>query len=250
MISYDLHTHTKYSDGRATVLEMVFAAEALGLSHIAITDHYTDKNNTWVGKVSEEIEEIRGKFSVKILKGAEGAVLNEEGGISVDKKIRDKLDLLLVHMGGEAKGIAKETDKLSKEDIIENITTAYTKAAENPLVDIIAHPFNIGYYFDIVVEPREYPIGNLKRIAEVFVKNNTCFEIMNNIWWWFPGIHPREFTRQYIELVRVFAKVGVKFSLGSNAHSVGGVGNLIWSKYVIEKTKIENQLIEPDIFVK
>ena len=248
-MEYDLHTHTKYLDGKGSVCDMVFAAEALGLSYIAITDHYREKNNLWVDKVSEEIEKIRNKFSVKILKGAEGTILNKQGEISVNKKVRDKLNLLLVDMAGETAGITKEIDNLSKEEIIENITTAYIKAAENPLVDIIAHPFNIGHRFDVVIEPKEYPLSNLTRIAEVFAKKNTYFEIMNNIWWWFPKIHPKEFTKQYLHLVKVFARAGVKFSLGSDAHSIGGVGNLVWSRYFIKEANLENRLINPEIFI-
>jgi len=77
------------------------------------------------------------------------------------------------------------------------------------------------------------------------VNNNTCFEIMNNIWWWFPEIHPKEFTAQYLKLVKIFADVGVKFSVGSDAHSTGGVGNLIWCRYIIKEARIENRLINP-----
>ena len=35
----DLHTHTHYSDGAGTVLEMVAGAQELGLEYLAITDH-------------------------------------------------------------------------------------------------------------------------------------------------------------------------------------------------------------------
>ena len=152
-------------------------------------------------------------------------------------------------MTGTTEGIARKVDDLSKEEVIGNIITAYTKASENPLVDIIAHPFNTGRYFDIPVEPKEYPLNNLKKMAEAMLKNNTYFEIMNNIWWWFPEIHPKEFTKQYLKLVKVFACAGVKFSLGSDAHSIGGVGNLIWSKYIVKEADIENRLINPKIFI-
>ena len=35
----DIHSHTKWSDGRATMLEMAQGAQALGYSYLGITDH-------------------------------------------------------------------------------------------------------------------------------------------------------------------------------------------------------------------
>lgn len=39
----DLHTHSVYSDGTFTPTELIQAADALGLSAIALTDHNTAK---------------------------------------------------------------------------------------------------------------------------------------------------------------------------------------------------------------
>ena len=35
----DLHLHSAYSDGSATVIELIQQAVSKGLTHIAITDH-------------------------------------------------------------------------------------------------------------------------------------------------------------------------------------------------------------------
>ena len=45
MLKYDLHTHTKYSDGELDILGNIKRAKELGLSGIAITDH--DNLDSW-----------------------------------------------------------------------------------------------------------------------------------------------------------------------------------------------------------
>lgn len=60
----DLHTHTNYSDGSATVIQTLELAERLGLSHLAISDHNT------VDAYGEVMRE-RSRFSGKILPAVE-----------------------------------------------------------------------------------------------------------------------------------------------------------------------------------
>lgn len=60
---YDLHTHTRFSDGKETVLQMAEAAIAKGLSTLGISDHApVPWENDWCidpARVLEEGEEIR-----------------------------------------------------------------------------------------------------------------------------------------------------------------------------------------------
>jgi histidinol phosphatase-like PHP family hydrolase len=66
---------------------------------------------------------------------------------------------------------------------------------------------------------------------------------MNNIWWWFPEKSAKAFFMEYLKLVEVFVRKGVKFSLGSDAHSIGGVGNLHWSQKMLKAANISSQQI-------
>ena len=43
MNKYDLHSHTKYSDGSLSVTELIDLAIERGVTHLAITDHDTVK---------------------------------------------------------------------------------------------------------------------------------------------------------------------------------------------------------------
>ena len=62
----DLHTHTVYSDGSASVCELLRIAQRLSLSHLSITDHDA------VGAYRELSDPaVRGIFSGKIIPGVE-----------------------------------------------------------------------------------------------------------------------------------------------------------------------------------
>src|SRR6185436_18354538 len=85
----DLHMHTTATDGKATLEEMVAAAQARGLEYIAITDH--SKRVSMAGgldaaRVREqwrEIDRLNGQLSgIVVLKGIEVDIL-ERGGLDL-----------------------------------------------------------------------------------------------------------------------------------------------------------------------
>ena len=94
----------------------------------------------------------------------------------------------------------------------------------------------------------EIPRGSLEKVAGAFVKGNKVFEIMNLMAWWFPDVPIEKFTKDYVNLVKIFAREGLRFSLGSDAHSDCGVGNLVWAMRVVKEANIKNQLIDPGFF--
>jgi histidinol phosphatase-like PHP family hydrolase len=119
------------------------------------------------------------------------------------------------------------------------------------MVDVIAHPFNFGRHTKVVVSPAEMPFDCLLRIADAFVSQNTAFEVMNNAWWWHPSMNPRDFTDEYIRIVKFIAERGANFTVGSDAHSIGGVGNLNWSRHVLAEAEVPpEQIIDPDIYLR
>lgn len=65
------------------------------------------------------------------------------------------------------------------------------------------------------------------------------------MFWWFPGIEVRRFTKQYVEVVGTFAEEGVSFSVGSDDHRTG-VGNIGWSLRVLGEAGVPpEQVIDP-----
>lgn len=62
----DLHTHTTYSDGTATVEEILSDAEKIGLACFSITDH-----NTVAAYRDEAMQRISSLYSGKLVRGVE-----------------------------------------------------------------------------------------------------------------------------------------------------------------------------------
>ncbi len=131
----DLHMHTTATDGQGTLLEMVTAAHARGLSYIAITDH-SQRVSMARGLDSQrllaqwaEIDELnaRGQVKVTVLKGIECDIL-EKGGMDLPDDVLAQADWVLasVHYG--------------QQQSREQITRRILEAIENPYVTAIAHP--------------------------------------------------------------------------------------------------------------
>ncbi|MBX7166934.1 MAG: DNA polymerase/3'-5' exonuclease PolX [Pirellulales bacterium] len=130
----DLHMHTVATDGTATIREMVAAAQARGLSYIAITDHSkrvtmargldaTRLRRQWreIDKLNERLEAFH------VLKGVECDIL-EKGGLDLPDDVLAEADWVVcsVHYG--------------QNQPRERITARILEAIENPHVAAIAHP--------------------------------------------------------------------------------------------------------------
>jgi DNA polymerase (family 10) len=131
----DLHMHTTASDGAATIEEMVAAAQARGLSYIAITDHSQrvsmarGLNPQRVLEQWAQIDRIRPSLpkGFTVLKGIECDIL-ERGGMDLPDDVLAEADWVIasVHYG----------QKQSREQITERILGAI----ENPNISLVAHP--------------------------------------------------------------------------------------------------------------
>jgi histidinol phosphatase-like PHP family hydrolase len=243
-LPYDAHTHTRSSDGRNSAEEMVRAAEACGLSCVALTDHLfpSTSQDQLVGWV-REAERLDALSPIKVLPGVEGVILDGEGNVSVDARAAAAVKLVLVDFGQLTRGIATDPPA-SPQRFEERVCAALIGAAQNPAVDAIAHPFNLGR-FDAVLTPAQFSRSNLRRVARAMADANVAFELMNQMHWWYPQMPVREFTHEYAFLLRVFANEGVKFIIGSDAHSCCGVGNLHYCAALMREADIElSQLVD------
>ena len=186
--NYDLHTHSTFSDGKGSLHDNIHAAEAMGLSHIALTDHLWVEKRDWVDDALEELkDEPPEGYKVKILKGAEAKLLDSSGKISIDQEAAAKLDIVLCDMVWLSLELS---GAVTKDQVIERITECFINLCRNPLVDVVAHPFNFGRNTEVVVSPAEIPDDCLIKIADAFVLGSTAFEVMNNAWWWHPLVRP------------------------------------------------------------
>ncbi len=133
-ICSDLHVHTDWSDGKASLEEMAEAAQARGLSAIAITDHYrfsqvigglsADDLRRQIEKIARMNERLKG---IRLLTGVE-ANIARDGSIDVPKKLLNKLDVVIVAVHSHF--------RLSREEMTKRLI----RAVEAESVAVLAHP--------------------------------------------------------------------------------------------------------------
>lgn len=130
----DLHMHSTWTDGQATIEEMAMAAKQRGLKYIAITDHsqrvamVNGLNGTRLRKQWAEIDKLNEELKgITILKGVEVDIL-ERGGLDLPDNVLAGADWIVasLHYGHNQPR--------------EQITRRAIEALENPYVCAIAHP--------------------------------------------------------------------------------------------------------------
>ncbi|ATW25895.1 PHP domain-containing protein [Candidatus Formimonas warabiya] len=220
-ITGDFHTHSKYSDGRHTIVEMVDAARAKGLGTIALTDHGPSNIGTGVRAaqtylvIKDEISKLQeNRPDIRILTGAEADVVSCAGDIDVPQDVVKQLDLLLVglHPYVKPKGwkdgftfvlgnqIAKLVPPLQNR--MKSINTkALVEAMHKHDVLAITHP-GLGMPLD------------LDEVARACLSTNTAFEINTG------------HNFQKVEDIKRVSEKGVSFIVNSDAHFTKSVGNL------------------------
>jgi DNA polymerase (family 10) len=131
-IKGDMHVHSKWSDGDASIKEIARKAKEMGYRYVAVCDH--SKSLKVARGLDEKRLEARNKEidainveGVKILKGMEVDIL-ENGSLDMDKKALDGLDIVIAAVHTRL--------KMSEKDM----TNRVIKALGNDVVDIFAHP--------------------------------------------------------------------------------------------------------------
>ena len=130
----DVHSHTTWSDGRATMLEMAQGAQAFGYSFLGITDHSPritvvhGLNAERLVAQSREMAEVQEQVEgLTLLQGIEVDIL-EDGALDLPDAVLEILDVV----------IASPHVKLRQEP--SAMTERMLRAASHPHVDVIGHP--------------------------------------------------------------------------------------------------------------
>ncbi|MEK7160434.1 MAG: PHP domain-containing protein, partial [Patescibacteria group bacterium] len=193
----DLQMHSTWSDGAYAILEMAQAAKKLGRQYIAITDHagrltiargLKEKD---LLKQAGEIDKVNKKISgIKILKGAE-VDIDKEGNLHICDEALAKLDIVI--------GAIHDNFKMPKEAM----TARICRAMANKYLDILAHPTGR------LLGRREGYDVDWEKVFSQALKTNTIIEI---------NAFPDRLDLSW-QNVKQAVKLGVKLSIGTDAHS-------------------------------
>jgi putative hydrolase len=130
----DVHSHTNWSDGKATMLEMARGAQALGYRYLGVTDHSPRikvVNGLGAERLlaqSKEMAEVQAQLQdLTLLQGIEVDIL-EDGALDLPDAVLELLDVV----------IASPHVKLRQEPAA--MTERMLRAVSNPHVDVVGHP--------------------------------------------------------------------------------------------------------------
>jgi DNA polymerase (family X) len=200
----DLHCHSTWSDGRASIEEMGRAARARGYDYIAICDHtpavgaVTGLHADDVRRQAEEIaaaNELLAPF--RVLRGIECDIL-PDGRLDLPDDVLAELDWVQASVHGGQRMPRGE------------MTARVVEALRNPYVRCLSHPLGR------IVNHRPDNALDLERAFAVALEEGVALEVN--------GLPDRLDLRG--EHVRDALRAGVQVVCSTDAHSVRGLGNM------------------------
>ncbi|MFW6140433.1 MAG: DNA polymerase/3'-5' exonuclease PolX [Acidobacteriota bacterium] len=194
----DLHVHSKYTDGRYTIEEMVKAAQENRYEYIAITDHsqkVTVANGLDPKRLREQIEEIdklNEKFeNIRIFKSIEVDIL-EDGSLDLPDEVLKELDFTVCSVHYKF--------NLSQKKQTERVL----KAMDSPFMNILGHPSGR------LIHEREPLNLDMEKIMKKAAKENIHLEINS---------HPDRLDLNDAHC-KLGKEIGIKMVVSTDAHSI------------------------------
>ena len=200
----DLHMHTTWSDGRASVEEMAVAARDRGYAYIAICDH-TPNVRVVAGldadalrRQGDEIAEVNERVApFRVLRGTE-CDIRADGTLDLPDDVLAELDWVQLSLHA---GQRREPGELTRKVV---------EAMRHPSVRCLSHPRGR------ILNYRPPNALQLERVIEVALEEGVALETN--------GLAPRLDLRD-VE-VRLAVEAGVQIVCSTDAHSTQGLDNM------------------------
>jgi len=218
------HVHSTYSDGKASLEDMIREAERLEYEYVGISDHSQSAKYAGgldaekIKKQFKEIDSLQKKFKIRIFKGIESDIKND-GSLDYDEKTLRDFDFVIgsVHSGYQMK---------EKE-----MTERLRRVMENKYLTFLGHMTG-----RLLLGRKGYPL-DMEFLFEKSVEYGVTIEL---------NAQPRRLDPDW-RMCHSARKKGVKFSIHPDAHSVQGLSNVklgvgIARKAWLEKKHVMNTL--------
>ena len=215
----DLHCHTTWSDGRASVEKMAETAKERGYDYLAITDHskrmrmVNGLSGKELRKQAEEIKKVDEKIKgLTLLAGCEVDIL-EDGTLDLSDDDLNDLDVVICSIHSNMNlSSRKQTDRM-------------LRAIENPNCQIIGHMRGRK-----VLERDEIDI-DLERLLKEAKDAGCAIEINADP-------HRRDLDENG---VRFALDIGLKFTVSTDAHSAAGLDQMKYGVWTARRGWVEKK---------
>lgn len=212
-----LHSHTLYSDGKASVADMARGAQARGWRYIGITDH--SQAAYYAGGMSAErvrqqhgeIDELNATLTdFRVLKGIEADIL-ADGRLDYGDALLDEFDFVVGSIHGRfSMDSAKMTDRI-------------LRALDDPHLTILGHPTG-----RLLLSREPYGLA----LDEIFAKAKANGVAVEH------NCDPKRMDLDWRHLRRA-KELGVTVAIGPDAHSVAALDNVQYGVGYARKGWIE-----------
>ena len=200
----DLHVHSNWSDGKATILEMAEAARDRGYDYLGICDHTRNVrvvpglDADDLRRQAEEIAAANEQVApFRILRGTECDIL-PDGSLDLPDDVLAELDWVQASVHAGQRAPRKEITKRTLE------------AMRHPAVRSLSHPTGR------IINHRPENALDLEQAFEVALETGVALEVN--------GLPPRLDLRD--EHVKAAIEAGVPIVASTDAHSVRGLSNM------------------------
>ncbi len=212
------HNHTTYSDGSASLEEMVEAAKRLGYRYIGISDHSQSAfyaNGLKEDRIKEQhaaIDALRTRITgITIFKGIEADIL-PDGSLDYPDDVLARFDFVI--------GSVHSRFNLPEEEQ----TARVVKALANPYLTMLGHPTG-----RLLLSRDGYRI-DMKRVIDAAREHGKIVEVNAN---------PHRLDLDW-RLCRYAKTIGVKVSINPDAHATEGLEDVPFGVNVARKGGLES----------
>jgi DNA polymerase (family 10) len=217
-IQADLQTHSTWSDGKLSMLEMAQAAARRGMKVIAFTDHSVSLGVTGGLSIQDhkkqaaEIKKIQAKLgdSILVLHATE-VEIKADGKLDYPDEFLASLDLVLASL------------HTSLRQPREKVTQRLLNAIRNPHVDIIGHPTGR------LIPDREGADLDMDALLKAAAESGVAMEI---------NAHPSRLDLDD-NYARRAKELGIPLSINTDAHSEGDLDVLPYGVATARRAWVE-----------
>jgi DNA polymerase (family 10) len=207
------HIHSTYSDGSASLSEMVEAAERAGLEYIGISDHSQSAfyanglKEDRIQKQHDEIEQLRRRFQgIHIFKGIEADIL-PDGNIDYDDRILSSFDFVIASVHSRF--------NMSEREMTDRVI----RAMSHPKVTFLGHPTG-----RILLSRQGYPLA-IREVIEAARRYDVVLELNSSP-------YRLDLDWRYCKLAK---EAGVRLSINPDAHSIEGISDTFFGVGIARK---------------
>jgi putative hydrolase len=200
----DCHTHSDWSDGGSSILEMAETARSLGHEYVALTDHsprLTVARGLSAERLRQQLGEVErlnvGLAPFRILTGIE-VDINEDGSLDQEDGLLDRLDIVVASVHSHL--------RMPREQMTERMITAVANARTDVL----------GHCTGRIIVGRGRPGSEFD--AEAVFEACRRFDVAVEI-----NSRPERLDPPK-RLLRLAMEAGCRFAIDTDAHAPGQLG--------------------------